>query len=163
MKKENVLKSCYSVLGKYTPLDFDCGKLCGGKCCGGDDNTGMLLFPGEEALIDPNINVISDDSGNYIAVCNGTCDRRKRPLACRIYPLFPIIIEEKGQEYIKTEFDRRADCPLTRGEIKISRRFCKAVRRVGKYLLLNDETAEFYRGLCREQRDIELMEKLFFK
>ena len=55
MKKENVIKSCYSVLRKTTPLDFDCGKICNGKCCKGDENTGMIIFPGEEEFLDENI------------------------------------------------------------------------------------------------------------
>ncbi len=146
MKKENVIKSCYSVLRKYTPLEFDCGKLCDGFCCKGGEDLGMLLFPGEEALIDPDINVITDNKGRKIAVCNGSCDRNKRPLSCRIYPLFPIFDGER----VETVFDVRANCPLTRGEFKISRRFDKAVRRVGKYLLLNDETSLLIKELSEE-------------
>ena len=52
MKKEKVIESCYSQLRKVTPLDFDCGKICNGKCCKGDEKTGMILFPGEEEFID---------------------------------------------------------------------------------------------------------------
>lgn len=146
MKKENVLKSCYSVLGLLTPLEFDCGRLCEGRCCKGGEGVGMLLFPGEELLIDPNISVITNECGDKVAVCNGICDRKKRPLSCRIYPIFPIIKDEG----IETEFDVRANCPLVSGEFKIDRRFDKAVRRVGKYLLLNDETAHFYKKLSAE-------------
>ena len=146
MKKENVIKSCYSVLGKNTPLEFDCGKLCDGFCCKGGEDLGMLLFPGEEALIDPDINVITDNRGRKIAVCNGSCDRNKRPLSCRIYPLFPIFDGER----VETVFDVRANCPLTSGEFKISRRFDKAVRRAGKYLLLNDETSLLIKELSEE-------------
>ena len=163
MKKENVIKSCYSVLGKVTPLEFDCGKLCGGKCCGGDENTGMILFPGEEKLIDPNMTIKAAEDGTLVAICDGTCDRRRRPLSCRIYPLFPIIREENGYDNIEVDFDIRSDCPLTAGELKISRRFCKAVRRVGKYLLLNEETARAYRGLSDEIKEYYEMEKLFLK
>lgn len=163
MTKENILKSCYSVLGKYTPLEFDCGKLCGGKCCGGDENTGMILFPGEENLIDPDIIVKKTEDGIPIAICNGTCDRNKRPLSCRIYPLFPHIINDEGREYIEIDFDSRADCPLTQGELNISRRFCKAVKRVGKYLLLNEETAGFYRELSEELEEYRQLEKIFLK
>ena len=63
MKKENVLKSCYALFRNITPLNIDCGKLCGGKCCKGDDKTGMLLFPGEEKLIDRDINITENDDG----------------------------------------------------------------------------------------------------
>lgn len=157
MKKENVLKSCYSVLRRTTPLDFDCGKICNGKCCKGDEKTGMLLFPGEVKLIDPNINVIKTENGNKLAVCNGSCDRNKRPLACRIYPLFPLASEDGEVDVI---FDFRADCPLSKGEYEFNRSFIKAVRRVGKYLLLNEETAQYYKALCHIQNEqIEILKK----
>ena len=151
MKKENVIKTCYSLLRNVTPLDFDCGKICQGKCCKGDEKTGMLLFPGEETLIDPNISIYKNENGESLAVCDGTCDRNMRPLACRIYPLFPVIKNHNGEEYVEPEFDVRAvGCPLLTGGYGVSNRFLRSVKRVGKYLLLNEETAEFYRGLSDE-------------
>lgn len=160
MKKENVIKSCYSVLRKTTPLNFDCGKICNGKCCKGDEKTGMLLFPGEEKLIDPDINVIENEQGDKLAVCNGSCDRNRRPLSCRIYPLFPVLYEEEGKCEIKVVFDFRADCPLSEGEYGFNRRFIKAVKRVGKYLLLNEETAVYYKELSDMHNEhFELIKK----
>ena len=158
MKKENVLKSCYSVLRRTTPLDFDCGEICNGKCCKGDEKTGMLLFPGEEKLIDSDINVIETESGDKLAVCNGICDRNHRPLSCRIYPLFPVAT---GEGVVKICFDYRADCPLSQKEYKFSKGFIKGVKRVGKYLLLNEETKAFYLELsdaCNEY--YELLKKI---
>ena len=144
MKKENVIKSCYSVLRKTTPLNFDCGKICNCRCCKGDEKTGMLLFPGEEGFIDSDINIIETETGHKLAVCDGSCDRNRRPLSCRIYPLFPVADVEEKESRIKVCFDYRADCPLMHfdSEYKFERRFIKAVRRVGKYLLLNEETKE---------------------
>ncbi len=153
MKKENVIKSCYSLLRKSTPLDFDCGKICKGKCCWGDEKTGMLLFPGEENLIDPNIKVMENEQGERIAVCNGVCDRNKRPLSCRIYPLFPLVIEKDGKDEISVIFDLRADCPLRNGEYGFNRAYIKYVKRVGKFLLLNEETGEFYRELSAMEEE----------
>ncbi len=160
MKKEVLLKTCYSLLRNTTPLEFDCGKICDGKCCKGDNKTGMLLFPGEEKLIDNTMEIIVKENGDKLAVCNGKCDRNKRPLACRIYPLFPVIKCSNGTQYIETEFDRRADCPLLKGEYKITRRFDKAVKRVGKYLLLNTEIAEYYCKLSEEITEYIELEKL---
>lgn len=163
MKKENVIKSCYAILRKTTPLMFDCGKICDGKCCKGDDKTGMLLFPGEESLIDPDINIIETEYGEKVAVCNGSCDRNRRPLSCRIYPLFPVLVEEEGQSIIKVLFDYRADCPLSdiSSEYEFNKRFIKGVRRVGKYLLLNEETAEYYKELSDSFNEYyELVKKL---
>lgn len=163
MKKENVLKTCYSLFRNITPLAFDCGKICNGKCCKGDEKTGMLLFPGEETLVDKEMEIITNENGDKFAVCNGRCQRNKRPLACRIYPLFPVIKNDGGKEYVAVEFDSRADCPLTQGEFKLEHRFRKAVKRVGEYLLLNDETAEFYRDLSSEIEDYERLKKFFEK
>ena len=159
MKKENVIKSCYSILRKTTPLDFDCGKICNGKCCKGDDKIGMLLFPGEENLIDPNINIIETENGDNLAVCDGNCDRNRRPLSCRIYPMFPVVTEEGD---VKVCFDYRADCPLmASNDHRFNKSFIKGVRRVGKYLLLNDETKAFYLELSDDCNEYyELIKKL---
>ncbi len=46
MKKENVIKSCYSVLRRTTPLNFDCGRICNGKCCEGDEKNRYASFSG---------------------------------------------------------------------------------------------------------------------
>lgn len=158
MKKENVILTCYSLLRKETPLSFDCGKICNGKCCKGDENKGMILFPGEEKFLDENIKIKETESGLKIAVCNGNCDRTKRPLSCRIYPLFPIVTED-GK--IKTIIDLRADCPLKSCEYKFKKSFIRKVKRVGKYLLLNEETKALYMELSDEiNEQIELMSLL---
>ncbi len=160
MKKEKIIESCYSQLRKVTPLDFDCGKICNGKCCQGDENTGMIIFPGEEILIDKNMKIFKNEDGDMVAVCNGSCDRNKRPLACRIYPLFPLLVETEGKDTVKVIFDCRADCPIIAGKYEITRKFEKAVRRVGKYLLLNEETKAYYRELSQVQTDyLEFVKK----
>lgn len=163
MKKEIVIESCYSLLRNVTPLQFDCGKICNGKCCKGDDKTGMLLFPGEKSLVDSSINIKSDDDGNELAICNGSCNRNYRPLSCRIYPLFPIIKNENGTQSIEVVLDPRADCPLVSGEYSFTPKFLKAVKRVGKYLLLNEETAGVYRNLSSEIEEIYNLRELLFK
>ena len=160
MKKEKVIESCYSQLRKVTPLDFDCGKICSGKCCKGDEKTGMIVFPGEEKFIDENMKIFKNEEGDTVAVCNGSCDRNKRPLACRIYPLFPLYVISEGKDKVEVIFDCRADCPIAEGGYEIIRRFEKAVRRVGKYLLLNEETKDYYIELSQVQTDyLELAEK----
>lgn len=163
MKKENVIETCYSVLRNVTPLEFDCGKICNGLCCKGDGKTGMLLFPGEENLIDPEIKIIINENGDRFAVCEGACNRNKRPLACRIYPLFPVIKKDGEKEWIEADFDSRAACPLTSGEYEITRRFVKGVKRVGKYLLLNEETEKYYRELSDEIQEYIVLKNFLKK
>ena len=72
------------IIGDKTPLRKDCGQICGGECCKGDSDTGMLLFPGEETTLN-----IIEKNGVRLAVCDGTCSRDERPLSCMIFPFFP--------------------------------------------------------------------------
>ena len=162
MKKEIALKSAYSILRKETPLSFDCGSLCNGKCCEGDKETGMLLFPGEEKLIDSGMEIIETESGQLLAVCSGSCNRNKRPLACRIYPLFPLVEENEGKRSIKVVYDYRARCPIVDEKIRIRRSFKRAVRRAGEYLLSNDETADYLVELSDEFYDFFKIKEKFF-
>ena len=161
MQKEKVVLKCYKLLESETPLNFDCGKICNGKCCKGDENTGMLLFPGEENLIDERIKIKIAHNGDKIAVCNGTCDRNKRPLSCRIYPFFPLVKTFRNKERVKVIFDLRADCPLSNSEYQFNKEFLLRLKRVGKCLLLNEETKGFYLKLCDDMKEqIEFFEKL---
>ena len=161
MKKEEVILKCYKILENETPLEFDCGKICENKCCKGDENIGMLLFPGEEKLIDENMKIRVTENGDKIAVCNGKCDRSKRPLSCRIYPFFPLIKEFRGKVRIKIIFDLRADCPLSGGDYEFNKEFLRRLKRVGKYLLLNEKTEKMYIDLCDDMSEqIELLKLL---
>ncbi len=161
MKKEDVILKCYKILEEETPLNFDCGKICKNKCCNGDESTGMILFPGEDDLIDENIEIKIAENGDKIAVCNGSCNRSKRPLSCRIYPFFPLIKEFNGRKRVKVVFDLRADCPLCEGEYEFNKEFLHRLKRVGKYLLLNEETSALYLDLCDDfNEQIEFFEKL---
>ena len=129
----------YAFLGALTPLKQDCGQLCAGACCKGDDHTGMLLFPGEETTLQ----VIERDE-KRIAVCDGTCDRDLRPLSCRIFPFFPIK-NEKGR--IEIAFDYRAYfvCPMIKyqDEIAFDKRFIHRLKHIGKVLYNDPACAAF--------------------
>lgn len=117
-------KSIYTYFADTTPLKFDCGTLCNKSCCSCDENeiddeTGMYLFPGEEALFynNPDFKIITSEFvyGNKnadIVVCKGICKREMRPLSCRIFPLVPYYRHESGLKIIR---DPRAYsiCPLS--------------------------------------------------
>ena len=86
----NVLERAYALLEEVTPLATDCGAVCDGRCCRESaDSEGMLLFPGEEVLLADAGYTIRPAEGGYLLTCGGTCNRALRPLACRIFPLFP--------------------------------------------------------------------------
>lgn len=109
----------YRYLESITPLRWDCGKICGKACCKGDEHAGMWLLPGEEKLLQDrtefSIRPCRDNGGYPLLVCQDFCDRKYRPFACRIYPFFPLVIEDekKGLE-IRIICDPRAmnQCPL---------------------------------------------------
>lgn len=96
------------------------------------------------------------------ARCCGGCDRRKRPLACRIFPLFPLAVERENEIVIVPVPDPRAGmCPLLRCPEKIDRRFYRAVRCAGEYLLRDEDSRKYLLELSSEITDIaELAERL---
>ncbi len=138
---KTALEKALHTLEHITPLQSDCGALCGGLCCKGDDKTGMLLFAGEEERYTAHacMRILRQD-GRSLLVCGGSCERGLRPLSCRMYPLFPLLYEDGGREYLKVIFDPRGTtCPLLRREPQLTRRFYKAVQRAGKQLLKDPE------------------------
>lgn len=106
------------LLATVTPLKADCGRLCASACCEGDEATGMLLFPGEDALyancaFARVIPAQFDLAGSpaLLLVCEGTCERDNRPLACRLFPLFLSFCED-GSTRVRMDTRARAVCPL---------------------------------------------------
>lgn len=140
----------FNIIGELTPIRADCGSLCGCACCKGDENIGMRLFPHEESTL----KVKRIEDGGVLAICDGSCDRTKRPLACRIFPFFPTI-DECGRIFV--EKDSRAEllCPLLEhsDEIVFDKRFFKAVKKVGKILAKDEECQEF---LYKTTKEIDL-------
>jgi hypothetical protein len=107
-----VLKA-YREIGGRTPLLTDFGALCGASCCHADvdGQGGVYLFPGEEALLPG-----EHDGFAPLHTCNGTCDREKRPLGCRIFPLTPY---KRGAGWtVRIDRRARAMCPLAESGLK---------------------------------------------
>ncbi|MBO5059403.1 MAG: hypothetical protein J6C82_00635 [Clostridia bacterium] len=146
----------YRLFDNSTPMKIDCGMLCGGACCKGDE-AGMYLFPGEESvyrLLNPDWASIEKSDFTYeyngkkknvpILFCQGSCDRYQRPLACRIFPLTPYINKDGELEII---MDPRAKsvCPLSRelSADELDYRFIKNVRKAFVLLMKNAEIKEY--------------------
>lgn len=149
------LNRAYSILDSTVPMSFDCGQLCGKKCCHGNEEDGMLLFPGEEVFFADDENfVIKESSLGKTLVCKGNCDRNRRPLACRIFPLFPYVVKNENGYRISVLKDVRAleYCPLDDGDILQS--FKRSVRLAARSLLRDDECAEFLLNLTSVFTDI---------
>ncbi len=139
----DAIRDAYSALRKAAPLGAqDCGKLCGACCCKGSGNDGMELFHGEEVryAADPGFTVRKAD-GRTLLICTGHCRRQDRPLACRMYPLFPMPVDTPDGTQIRVVYDVRgaASCPMVREQIPADPRFVRAVRKAGLYLLRDPE------------------------
>ena len=155
MINEIIYENARARLLRLTPLPFDCGRLCGGACCKGDENSGMYLFPGEEKFYDGRDGyTISDsafvtDGGRTVKllVCSKPCKRGERPLSCRIFPLVPYY---RHGSPVRVIFDPRASlCPIVRRENRgyISRSFIKEVKTFARYLSGTADGADFLEGL----------------
>ncbi|MBR4766220.1 MAG: hypothetical protein IK085_05585 [Clostridia bacterium] len=163
---ERALKNAYAVLKYETPLgNTDCGTVCGAACCSGSENDCMFLLPFEDELVNQNGFTICNTDGNYgypAVICDGTCIRNARPLACRFFPLFPAITGNDGAEKVTVIADPRASvCPLTLENVEISRSFRRAVHKAGLYLSRDDEIRAYLKKMTAELLEIaELKNKL---
>ncbi len=133
-----------------TPLKTDCGLVCSGACCKGDDKTGMLLFPGERTPL-----TVLERDARRLAVCAGTCDRDDRPLSCRIFPFFPVV-EEDGNVLAAIDARAFSVCPLARQAeaVAFDPRFIRRVKIAGRILLNDPEAAAFLREIAEEIKEL---------
>ena len=140
----------HALLDALTPLKTDCGRLCDGACCQGDETTGMLLFPGEDALYEccafGRVLPAGFELGGAPArlfVCEGHCPRAERPLACRLFPLF-LKFREDQTPVLRMDVRARAVCPLTDYGMKALDPAFRQAARQAYGLLLEDETCAAY-------------------
>ncbi len=144
-----------TLLDTATPLQQDCGLLCGSRCCRSleGEETGMLPFPGEEALFAhlPGFRLVGNRN---LIVCEGTCDRSLRPLSCRIFPLLPVL----RQGEIRVEMDERARyvCPMfSSGSSGLLPDFVNRVRKAGQILAGSEQGLAFLQERTREQDELK--------
>ena len=134
------------IIGNKTPLKKDCGQVCGGACCKGDDETGMLLFPFEESNLS-----VKEKEDVRLAVCNGRCNRDERPLSCRIFPFFPYVTAE-GKIKVIPDVRGINVCPLISNfaDVKFDKGFLWRVKKVGRLLYADEECRKFLTETSRE-------------
>lgn len=145
MKALDYYQKLYEMFDTVTPLSKDCGMLCGGACCkdGESERKGMLLFPFEEKVLKHKGYETEQsewkygDKNAYILYCSGTCNRKLRPLACRIFPLTPIINDDGTTKLIMNPL-AKGICPLARSlkprqlEPEFVQNVHKAINRIAK-------------------------------
>lgn len=145
-KYQRLYKKAKNIMQDKTPLKKDCGLLCGKACCKGDAETGMLLFPFEETSLP-----VTEKNGVRLCVCDGSCNRRERPLSCMIFPFFPYITRD-GRIKVIPDIRGSGICPIVRNftETKIDRRFLRRVKKVGRLISEDDECRTFLEEISRE-------------
>ena len=154
MSSLSAVQNARAALADLTPLLGDCGRLCAGACCKGDEQTGMLLFPGEDALFASCafghvIPAHFDLAGRpaQLFVCSGTCSREERPLACRLFPLF-LHFKKDGTPRVKLDNRAKSVCPLCDyGLIGLREEFVSAAKAAYAALMTDDDCAAFLRAL----------------
>lgn len=151
--KKDIITQAKNILSCYTPLTADCGLVCDKACCKGDENTGMLLFPGEDTVLP-----VKEKGGNRLCVCEGKCDRSTRPLSCIIFPFFPYITEN-GKITAKADIRGINICPLIshKDEVVFSKIFLRRVARAGRILAKDEECRRF---MWETSREMDVLEKL---
>ena len=141
-------RDVYKEFSRLTPVDFDCGRLCRSRCCRGDNDAGMILFPHERELLEtvdflqirtiPVYGIQTD-----CAFCRGKCVRALRPLSCRIYPFAPLLSDDG----VNVEPDPRAysSCILLRPEAtaKINPMFIGKIKELFTMFIEIPEMLEF--------------------
>lgn len=154
MSSLSAVLSARAALSDLTPLLTDCGRLCGFACCKGDEQTGMLLFPGEEALFAPCA------FGRVIPAHFELAGRRRISLSAtaraaaktarwpaRLFPLF-LHFKKDGSPRVKLDVRAKAVCPLCDyGVIGLRTEFVAAAKTAYAALMEDDECAAFLRAL----------------
>lgn len=158
-KLHPALRDAYERLYHKTPLGFyNCGRICDGLCCRGDCK-GMWLYPYEEEFFSNREGFeVCETEGNYgypMVICSGECNRDERPIACRIFPLFPLVYEDNGKNKIKVVYDPRAGmCPLAKENRLLDPKFVKEVRMAARSLMRDPKILEYMKAVSEELTDI---------
>ena len=158
MTEKDFYRLLYGVIGAKTPIKADCGRLCSKRCCIGDkDGDGMYLFPHEEKMYSPlpSWAKISETDLEYggsralLISCDAWCEREKRPLSCRIFPLTPYV-SKAGKWSVEVDKRARGICPMAvLGLDDFDESFVKSVEKVMNIMRKNAKFREFIYALSR--------------
>lgn len=155
--KKSTYKAIYRLLDRVSPLNGDCGALCGSACCTygeiDDEELGIYLLPGEDKLFrgdeewlrwscEDALDYDFPDSwyGDLFFVRCKTpphCPREMRPLQCRFFPLAPHITEDGRLVLILHSAKLPYPCPLLESPdtYPVQPDFIKATYTVWKHLI----------------------------
>lgn len=174
MAELRLIEEARRILADVTPLESDCGVLCGHKCCtyepsNPDAEAGVYLIPGELPLFDGTEDWLrwqfhrttdydfapSWDAHGQIPfmVCHKLCRREKRPFECRTYPLQPFLHDD-GELEMRYAPWAEGFCPLPGryriGELRPD--FVAAAHRAWSVLLQDPEILDHVKWLTGQLR-----------
>ncbi len=156
----------YRLLDRVSPLDTDCGKLCGAACCtqsyADGEEMGIFLMPGEEALFGPEDDAwlertheSAEDLGfpaswvESVAFVHcktpPVCPREKRPIQCRTYPLTPHLDAEGHLTLVYNDLDMPYRCPLIEEQIPLNDDFVEATLKAWDMLIQDPRVRDLVR------------------
>jgi len=157
-------EAVYRLLDTVNTREFDCGTLCSSACCtwqkSSDDSAeaqemGIYLFPGEYQFLEQKgvftrdwFTVQQQDPAEagfpeswtgpvYFLQCRTApvCQRKLRPLQCRMFPLKPVIDDSGVLELIWNDEDLPYCCPIIENRMPVHDDFYKATYTVWRHLL----------------------------
>ncbi len=140
----------YENLNQVSPVDFDCGVLCGSVCCGCDivpdeqqEELGIFLMPGEEAMLEGDSDWLDWKTARAEDVFfpwswRGTnisyvrckdphhCHRAARSIQCRTFPVEPHILDDGRLSLIYNDMELPYQCPLIEQQVSLNCDFLEA-------------------------------------
>ena len=179
---ERTYRAIYRLLDRVSPLDTDCGALCGAACCTSayedGEEMGIFLLPGEDALHSPQDEWLdwSEESAEELGFPDSWpdtvnfvhcktpphCPRAKRPIQCRSFPLTPHLNEDGEMSLVYNDLDLPYRCPLIDEQTPLNDSFVQATETVWKHLIRDPRIRDLVRedSAAREEAILQLQEML---
>lgn len=156
MELQPIIRDSLAATAELTPLRFDCGRLCGAACCEGNEaGQGMLVYPGEESVQTFPASWRREDVdlpgyGRAVLICcDEPCRRDGRPLACRVFPLAPRLLQD-GSFGVRMNPRGRPVCPLCHKPVNsLDARFTETVTGIFNNLASHPEGWRFLAALSK--------------
>ena len=162
----------YEKLNRVSPIDEDCGGLCGARCCTAEEagrEMGIYLLPGEDKVHDRHDRWLEwtvEDAEDYdfpeswkgkvyFVRCGGpeTCRREIRPMQCRSFPLLPHLTEDGELLMVYNDLELPYRCPLIEEEIPLNDDFVSATREAWEKLITDPLIRDLVRADSEEREN----------
>ena len=149
-------------IGDSTPMNTDCGRICGKACCSadGDGQGGVFLMPFESYDAMRSWAAAEVTEAGTLLKCTGGCERASRPFMCRVFPL-SAYRRGNGEWDVRMDARAAAVCPLAaRGVRSLRPDFVSRVRRAVRIVAEDAAGEEFLRRREEEENSFRRERKL---